>query len=246
MNMSQPLVQVSDGSRSKRLGLDRKATSLKLHRFPHIARERARLDGPRVRGARWSIELVLVTRAACGEPPVGEPLCASTERRTSRGGARRREGGKCGPREERGSQVPLYLESPEAEYIPTYLPSTCPLSLSHFCCLSLFFFPSRPIASLLPLPTLEFSSSLGPVRAIPLEVHAMMHATEQQRGPTSDLLHLADDARRDVDPLFLFFSFFLFLSPLTSPLCAQSRREFILLNLQSLVFEEIPRSFKLM
>jgi len=39
----------------------------------------------------------------------------------------------------------------------------------------------------------------------------MMHAIEQQRGPTSDLLHLADDARRDVDPLFLFF-FFLSVS----------------------------------
>lgn len=78
-------------------------------------------------------------------------MCASTERRASRGGARRRESGECGPWEERGPQVPLYLESPEAEYIPTYLPSTCPLSLSRSCPLSLFFLPSRPIAS--PPPT---------------------------------------------------------------------------------------------
>lgn len=60
-----------------------------------------------------------------------------------------------GPGRKGVPQVPLYLESPEAEYIPTYLPSTCPLSLSHSCCLSLFFLPSRPIASLLPPPILE-------------------------------------------------------------------------------------------
>lgn len=105
-------------------------------------------------GPDGSPGLVLVTRAARGEPPVGEPLCTSTERRASRGGARRREGGERGPREERGLQVPLYLESLEAEYIPTYLVRVS-LSLSHSCCLSLCFLPSRPIASLLPLPTLE-------------------------------------------------------------------------------------------
>ena len=121
---------------------------------------------------------------------------------------RRREGGKRGSREVRGPQVPLYLESPEAEYIPTYLPSTCsPLTLSLLSSLhlSLTLAPDR-----FPPPT-SHPRNL-PRRSSPRKLYrwkSMMHAIEQQRGPISDLLHLADDARRDV-AVVLFFSFFFF------------------------------------
>lgn len=182
---------------------------------------------------------MLVTRAARGEPPVGEPLCASTKRRASCGGARRREGGERGPWEERGPQVPLYLESPEAEYIPTYLPSTCPISLSRSCCLSLFFLLSRPIASPLSLPL----PILGSHRA-PLVAGACMSYTAGN--PRHDARYRATTGtdqwfvsprrrralRRRCRPLSLFFfSFSLPLSLLCYPVsrahATSSPKEFI-------------------
>lgn len=125
-------------------------------------------------------------------------------------GTEKANGGPGGGWGEQGTQVPLYLESPQAKYIPTYLPSACSLSLfspsSHSPSLSLSF--SQPIA---PSSTSSRSPRAPLAQAIPLEVHAMMHAIEQRRGPTSGLPHLADDARRDV-AVDLLLSFFFILS----------------------------------
>lgn len=88
----------------------------------------------------------------------------------------------------RGTQVPLYLESPEAEYIPTYLPSIrTPLLSPHLP--SFLLFPARPIVSPSScLPTLGWPplpssspSSRGSAQVISLEVHAMMHAMESNQ-----------------------------------------------------------------
>lgn len=114
-----------------------------------------------------------------------------------------------------------YTESPEAEYIPTYLPSTCPLSLSHSRCLSLFFLLSRPITPL-PLPTLESHQT-------PLVTGACVSYTAGS--PRHDARHRATTgtdqwfvsprrrraSRRHCRPLSLFFSFSLPLSLLCHP-----------------------------
>lgn len=158
-------------------------------------------------------------------------MCTSTERRASRGGARRRESGKRGHREERGLQVPLYLESPEAEYIPTYLPSTCPLSLSHFCCLSLFFSLSRPIASLLPLPILK--SHRAPLVAgtcVSYTAGSLRHDARHRATTGTDQWFVSPRrrraSRRRRRPLSLFFlSLFLFFSFVILSCARKSRRK---------------------
>lgn len=129
--------------------------------------------------------------------------------RTKKGGRRTRGPGRKGV-----SQVPLYLESPEAEYIPTYLVRVPSHSLTSTVSPS-FSCPRvrSPPSSHFPPSSPPRRSGLGPARVIPLKVYAMIHAIEQQRGPTSDLLHLVDDARRDVAVVLsfsLFFYSFLF------------------------------------
>lgn len=99
-------------------------------------------------------------------------------------------------------------------YLPTYLVRVLSHSLTpavspSFSCPRVRSLPSSHFPSSRPI---EPHSSLGPAWAIPLEVHAMMHAIEQQRGPISGLFHLADDARCDV-AVVLFLSFFSFSLP---------------------------------
>lgn len=108
--------------------------------------------------------------------------------------------------------------APQAEYIPTYLPSACPLSFP----LSLLLTSSRG-QPLTPL------STLGPRRRARASYTAgsIHHDARHRAAGTSGLPQLADDARRDVAVVlllsfFLFLSLFLFLYPRVVVL----RREF--------------------